>query len=80
MPERLFGVIVGGRYTGVPEESEEKSLLWTYEIGSESFGGFETERLFAEGMELRDKRFFDRSRLFPGNIAGFELVAGVAES
>ena len=27
MPERLFGVIVGGRYTGAPEKGKEKSLL-----------------------------------------------------
>ncbi len=27
MPERLFGVIVGGRYTGAPEEGKEKPLL-----------------------------------------------------
>ena len=27
MPERLFGVIVGGRYTGAAEEGKEKSLL-----------------------------------------------------
>ena len=52
MPEGLFRMIVGGRYARTPEESEEKFLLGTCEIGPEGFGGFETKRLFAEGVEF----------------------------
>ena len=32
MSERLFRVIVGGRYTGAPEEGKEKFLLGSCEI------------------------------------------------
>jgi hypothetical protein len=74
MPERLFRVIVGGRYAGTPEESEEKFLLGTCEIGPESLGGFEAKRLFAEGVEFPDKAFFDLGRRIPGDMAGFELL------
>jgi len=38
MSQRLFGVIVRGRDTGAPEESEEKSLLGSCEIGPEDLG------------------------------------------
>jgi len=34
MPERLFRKIVGGRYAGTPQESEEKFLLGTVEKGT----------------------------------------------
>jgi len=80
MPERLFRVIVRGRHAGAPEESKEKLLLGSCEIGPEGLGGFETKRLFADGMELPDKAFFDLGRRLPGNIAGFELLSRVAES
>ena len=80
MPERLFGVIVGGRYTGAPEEGKEKFLLGSCEIGPEGLGGFETKRLFADVIEFRDGAFFDLGRRLPGEIAGFELLACVAES
>ena len=80
MSERLFRVIVGGRDAGTPEEGKEKFLLGTCEIGSEGLGGFETKRLFAEGIEFPDKAFFDLGRRLPGDISGFELLARVAES
>jgi hypothetical protein len=80
MPERLFGVIVGGGNAGTSEEGKEKSLLGAYEIAAESLGGFETKRLFAEGIELPDKSFFDLGRLLPGQIASFELLSRVTES
>ncbi len=79
MPERLFRVIVGGRYTGTSEESKEKSLFGTCEIGPESLGGFEAKRLFADGGEFADKAFFDLGRRLPGDIAGFQLLAHLAE-
>jgi hypothetical protein len=62
MPERLLRVIVCGRYTGVPEESEEKSLFGAYKIGSEGFGRFEAKRLFTDGIELPDEAFLDLTR------------------
>jgi len=80
MSERLFCVIVGGRYTGAPEEGKEKFLLGSSEIGPEGLGGFETKRLFADVVELRDEAFFDLGRCLPGDIAGFELQPSVAES
>ena len=39
MPERLFGVIVGGRYTGAAEEGKEKSLLVQASRGTKHPGG-----------------------------------------
>ena len=80
MPQRLFRVIVGGRYAGTAEESKEKSLLGTCKIGPEGFGGFETKRLFAEGDEFPDKVVFDLGRPLPGEIAGFESLPRVTES
>ena len=80
MPERLFRVIVGGRYAGAPEEGKEKFLLGSCEIGPESLGGFETKRLFADGVQFPDGAFFDLGRRLPGDIAGFELLSRVAES
>ena len=80
MPERLFRVIVGGRYAGVPEEGKEKFLLGSCEIGPEGLGGFETKRLFADAVQFRDGAFFDLGRRLPGDIAGFELLPHVAES
>ena len=48
--ERLFGMIVGGRHTGVPEKGKKKFLFGAYEIGSEGLSGFERKRLFADGV------------------------------
>ena len=78
--ERLFRVIVRGRYAGAPEEGKEKFLLGACEIGPEGLGGFETKRPFAEVAQLRDEAFFDLGRRLPGDIAGFELLPRVAES
>jgi hypothetical protein len=50
MPERLFRVIVGGWYAGMPEEGKEKPLFGTCEIGSKGLGGFERKGVFAEGI------------------------------
>ena len=80
MPKRLFGVIVGGRYTGTPEESKEKFLFGSYEVGSEGLRGFETKSLFADGMEFPDRVLFDLGRRLPGECAGFELLPHLAES
>ncbi len=80
MPERLFRMIVGGRDAGAPEESEEKFLLGTCEIGPESLGGFEAKRLFADGLEFPNKAFFDLGRRLPGDMARFELLPHFAES
>ena len=80
MPERLFGMIVGGWYAGTPEEGKKKSLFGPYEIAPESLGGFETKRLSAEGVEFPDKGFFDLGGPLPGDMAGFELLSRVAES
>jgi len=77
MPQRLFRVIVGGRYAGTAEESKEKSLFGTCKIGPEGFGRFETKWLFADGDEFPDKFVFDLGRSLPGEIAGFELLPGV---
>ena len=71
MPERLFGMIVSGGYTGTPEESKEKFLLGTCKVGAEGLGGFETKRLFADGVEFPHKAFFDLGRRLPGEFAGW---------
>jgi len=78
--ERLFCVIVRGRHAGTPEESKEKFLLGTCEIGPESFGGFKAKRLFADSVEFHDEPFFDLGRCLPGEIVGFELLPRIAES
>ena len=80
MPERLFREIVGGWYAGTPEEGKEKSLFGTCEIGPEGLGGFEAKRVFAEGIELLDKAFFDLGSPLPRDIAGFKLLPRVTES
>ena len=46
--ERLFCMIVRGRYSGASEEGKEKFLFGSCKIGPEGFGGFETKRLFAD--------------------------------
>ena len=80
MPERLFRVIVGGRYAETSEEGKKKFLLGACKIGSEGLGGFEADRLFADGVEFPDEVFFDLGRPLPGDIAGFELLPRVTES
>ena len=77
--ERLFRVIVGGGYAGTPEESKEKFLFGTCEIGPEGFGRFETKGLFTDMVQLPDKVFFDLGCRLPGDMAGFELLPRVAE-
>jgi hypothetical protein len=79
MPERLFGMIVGGWYTRTPEESKEKFLFGTCKVSAEVLGGFEGKRLFADGVEFSDKAFFDLGRYLPGNMAGFQLLPHFAE-
>jgi len=59
IPERLFRMIIRGRHTGTPEESEKEFLIGACEIGSEGLGGFEAKRAFADGVEFADKAFFD---------------------
>ena len=80
MPERLFRVIVRGRYAGAPEESKEKFLLGSCEIGPEGLGGLETKRLFADVVQFRDEPCLDFGRRLPGGIAGFQLLPRAAES
>ena len=53
MSERLFRVIVGGRYAGAPQEGKEKFLFGSCEIGPEGFGGMETKLLFADLVQFR---------------------------
>ena len=80
MPERLFRVIVRGRYAGTPEESEEKFLFGSCEIAPESLGGFEGKRLATDRVQFPDESFFDLGRRLPGELPGFELLPRVAES
>ena len=80
MPERLFSVIVRGRYSGAPEEGEEKFLFGSCEKGPEGLGGFEAKRLFADDVQFPDGTFFDLGRRSPEDLAGFELLSRVAES
>ena len=77
MPERLFRVIVRGRYAGAPEEGKEKFLFGSCEIGPEGLGGFETKGLFVDIAQFHDGAFFDLGRRLPGDIAGFQLLAHV---
>ena len=76
--ERLFRVIVRGRYAGTPEEGKEKFLFGSCEIGPEGLGRFEAKRPFADGAEFAEEPFFDLGRHLPGDIAGFELLPRVA--
>ena len=78
MPERLFRVIVRGRYAGTPEEGKEKFLLGSSEIGAEGLGGFETKLLFTDAVQFRGEPFFNLGRRLPGDRAGFELLARLA--
>ena len=80
MSERLFRVIIGGRYAGAAEEGKEKFLFGSCEESSEGFGGFETKRRFADMVQFRDEAFFERGRRLPGEFAGFQLLPYVAES
>ena len=80
MSERLFRVIVGGRYAGAAQEGKEEFLFGSCEESPEGFGGFETKRRFADVAQFRDGAFFDLGRRLPGDIAGFELLAHLAES
>ena len=80
MPERLFRVIVRGRYAGAPEESKEEFLLRACEIGPEGLGGFETKRLFADWVQFLDGAFFDLGCRLPGDMARFQLPSHFAES
>jgi hypothetical protein len=80
MSERLFRVIVRGRYAGAPQEGKEKFLFGSYEESPEGLGGFEAKRLFADMVQFRDEAFFDLDRRLPGEFAGFELLPRVAES
>ena len=70
VPERLFRVIVRGRYAGAPEKGKEKFLFGSCEISSESFGRFETKRRFADLVQFLDRAFFDLGRCLPGDMAG----------
>ena len=79
IPERLFRMIVRGRYAGAPEESKEKFLLGSCEIGPEGLGGSEAKRLFADVVQFYNEAFFDLGRFVIGDIAGFELLPCVAE-
>ena len=79
MSKGLFRVIVGGRYAGAPEEGKEKCLISSCKIGPKSLGGFETKRLFAEVVQFGDEAFFDLGRRLPGEFAGFQLLAHLAE-
>ena len=80
MSERLFRVIVGGRYAGAPQEGKEKFLLGACEIGPEGLGGFEAKRRFADLVQFRNGAFFDLGRRLPRDIAGFKLLSRVAKS
>ena len=80
MPERLFRVIVCGRYAGTSKESKEKFLFGSCQIAPESFRRFETKRLVADVVQFYDGVFFDLGRLLPGDVAGFEFFSYVAES
>ena len=80
MPKRLFGVIVGGRYAGASEKGEEKFLFGSGEESPEGLGRFEAKRLFADLVQFREGAFFDLGRCLPRNIAGFEVLAHLAEA
>ena len=80
MAERLFGVVVGGRYAGASEEGKEKILFGSCQESPEGFGGFEAKRLFADMVQFRDKAFFEHGRRLPGEFAGFQLLPHLAES
>ena len=80
IPERLFRVIVRGRYAGASEEGKEKFLFGSCQIGPEGLGRFEMKRMFADLVQFFDGAFLDLGRFLPGKIARFELVSCVAEA
>ena len=71
MPERLLCMVVCGRHPFVAKEGKERLLLRPVQIGTQSLGGLEFERFFADVVQLPDKTFSDTGCVFPGNIAGF---------
>ena len=80
MPERLFRMIVGGRYAGASEEGKEKFLFGSCKIGPEGLSGFEAKRTFADLVQFLDGAFFDLARCLPGDMAGLQLPPHLAES
>ncbi len=80
MPERLFRVVVRGRYAGAAEEGKEEFLLRSCEIGPEGLGGFETKRMFADLVQFLDGASFDLGCRLPGDMAGFQLSPHLAEA
>lgn len=80
MSQSLFGVIIGGRYAGMSEESEEKFLFGSGEESAERFRRFETKGLFADLVQFAGRAFFDSGCRLPGEFAGFQFPADLAES
>ena len=58
VPERLFGLVVGGGYTGIPEEGKEVLALLASQIGPERLGRFECKGAGTDVPEFPDKLFF----------------------
>ena len=80
MSERLFRMIVSGRYAGASEEGKEEFLLRACEIGPEGLGGFEAKGMFADLVQFLDGASFDLGCSLPEDMAGFQLPPHLAES
>lgn len=55
----LLGMIVRRGHAGDAEKGEEAFLIRAEEIFSQGFGRLETKGLFADGLELPEKAFFN---------------------
>ncbi len=64
----------------MPEKGKEKFLFGPYEIGPHGLSRFKVKRALANGVEYFDEAYFDVGRRFPGDSAGFELLADFTES
>ena len=76
--ERLFGMIVRRRHTGDAKEREEALLLRADEVRSQSLGGFESKRMFADRVQFHLELFFYSLGSLPGDSTGFEFLSRIA--
>jgi hypothetical protein len=61
----LFGVIIGGLYTGNAQKGREIFLFRTGKKFSQRLSGFERQRLLADFVQLPDESLFNPRRLLP---------------
>ena len=78
MPKRLLRMIVRGRHAGNAQEGEEMFLLRPDKVRPQSFGRFEAMRLLAYLREFPYELALEICRLFPEDLAGFQVLPRLA--